>query len=93
MSNKEIRGDFASEKSIFEAVPLMKMSKSWVNWNDVGDKGKSTELHYAALNGKKLYMVKVNEKYAKLYIVDSKNIWRVFVENDTICPDEKYHGN
>ena len=84
---------FKEEKCVFVAEPILKATKSWLSLEDAGDNQKARMLYYDALAGNKLYMVNVNDKFAKLYIKNSKNIWCVYVQRDTLDNGERYHGN
>jgi len=91
MAKENIFNEFHNEKNVFIAEPLKRAVQSWLVLEDVGNAEKATELHFDALEGMKLYMANVDTEFAKLYIVSSRNIWRVYIKRDTICPGEMYH--
>lgn len=90
------RNKFNNEKNLFVAEPLVRVASSWLVLEEIGDAQKAKELCFDALAGKKLYMTNAGENnhdYSKLYIVDSKNVWIVYVRKDVLCPGERYYSN
>ena len=93
---EEMTKEFLKETSLRVAEPLVKATKSWMYIEDTGNATKATELNFAALKGKELYMTSAEgEKsdYVKLYIAVPRHTsaWSLYIERYAVCPGESYH--
>ena len=95
MRNSKNQIEFNQDKKLFITEPTVKATYSWRKLADVPDKEKAIILFFEALAGKRLYfsvIEKDKDAYAKLYIVDNKDIHILFVECFALEPVERYHN-
>lgn len=92
--NAKYRKEFLNETNLYIAESLTQATDSWLKFEDVPDKQKSRPLFFESLEGKKLYITFVRKNhasYAKLYIVDTKNVSILYIRSDAVNPVQPYH--
>lgn len=85
--------EFEHARGVYVAEPLVDVTLSWTNFDEVHNQNKGTLLHFETLKGKELYakhLLKDGNHFWKMFIVSGKQIYILYVPASSLNPVRIY---